>query len=284
MDNDDKPVGRLLSRREVLALLGTTGAVVLVGKLPFGVIAQTDTTTLPACIVKPELTEGPYFVDEEPGRSDIRTDSSTGDVKEGVPLALTFLVSQVGSSCAPLANAKIDVWHCDALGVYSDVTDRSFDTTGHDFLRGYQTTDVNGKAEFTTIYPGWYRGRTVHIHFKITTTGTDGKAYEFTSQLFFDDALTDKVHAAEPYAQKGQRDMRNADDMIYQEGGEQLVLALEGTPENYLATFTVGLDLSDTETGADDSGAGGPPGGGPGGRPPGPPPNGEPPSSPPPSN
>ena len=124
---------------------------------------------MPDCVVRPELTEGPYFVDEKINRSDIRTDTTTNAVSAGVPLVLTFLVSQIGSSaCTPLQGAQVDIWHCDALGVYSDVSGNS-----GNFLRGYQVTDANGQAQFTTIYPGWYRGRAVHIHFKIRTTGTN---------------------------------------------------------------------------------------------------------------
>src|SRR5438034_5556005 len=223
IENDDAPVGRILSRREVLALLGGSGAALLAACAP-GVLATPSPTlaqqtsaaattaaaaassqaALPSCIVRPAVTEGPYFVDEKLNRSDIRSDPSTGAVKDGAQFALTFLVSRVtGSACAALSGATVDVWHCDALGVYSDATDPSFNTKGLKFLRGYQTTDASGKAQFTTIYPGWYQGRAVHIHFKIrTTTG-----HEFTSQLFFDDSLTDKVHVNAPYAEKGQRTM-----------------------------------------------------------------------------
>ncbi len=85
--------------------------------------------------------------------------------------------------------AIVDIWHCDAAGVYSDATDPGFNTVGKKFLRGYQVTDANGGVQFTTIYPGWYRGRTVHIHFKVRAKAKSGQSYEFTSQLYFDDAI-----------------------------------------------------------------------------------------------
>ena len=196
-----------------------------------------------SCLVRPELTEGPYYVDEELQRSDIRSDPSDGTIRPGAILALTFNVSSAATStCSPLAGAIVDVWHCDALGVYSDVSDPSFNTAGKKFLRGYQVTGSDGVARFTTIYPGWYQGRAVHIHFKIRSGATAGSAYEFTSQLFFDDSLTDRVHAAEPYASKGQRTLRNSGDGIYNGGGAQLVLDVEETADGYAATFNIALE------------------------------------------
>jgi protocatechuate 3,4-dioxygenase beta subunit len=217
---------------------------------------------------------GPYFVDKQVERSDIRSDPTTGAMSAGTPLALTFTVSRVdGGRCAPLAGAMVDVWHCDAKGQYSGVNDRmiGFDTVGRKFLRGYQVTDANGQARFTTIYPGWYQGRTVHVHFKIRTPAAAALAdasnvYEFTSQLFFDDALTDRVFTQAPYAAKGTREMRNVEDGIYREAGSQLVLAAAPAGTGYAAQFDVGLDLSDAAVGKADRG-GGP--GGPGGPPPG---------------
>jgi protocatechuate 3,4-dioxygenase beta subunit len=122
-------------------------------------------------------------------------------------------------------------------------------------------TNANGGVQFLTIYPGWYSGRTVHIHFTIRTKGTDNQEYQFTSQFFFDDALTDQVFVLEPYASRGQRNTRNADDNIFKSGGEQLLLNLQGdTTNGFTATMTLGLDLSDTEVGAVDSmGPGGAP-------------------------
>ncbi len=253
MDNDDRQIGRVLSRREVLALLGSAGAAMLVGcspnrsdsAPPTSAAAQVPTpaptprmAALPACIVRPEQTEGPYFVDERLNRADIRPDPSDGSLREGAPLRLVFRVAQLnGNSCAPLAGAFVDVWHCDTQGVYSDVENAA----GKKFLRGYQQTNENGAAEFLTIYPGWYPGRAVHIHFMIRTSLDSGQ--EFTSQLYFDEAVTDQVYARPPYAARGERTTRNQNDGIFRDGGDQLLLQTSEDDQGYIATFDIGLQM-----------------------------------------
>ena len=275
IDNDDAQVGRVLTRREILALLGTGSAAAVLAACGAGTASSAATaaasatpassgpatalatptatataivaaSSLPACVVRPAETEGPYFVDEKLLRSDIRSDPSDGSVKAGATLRLSFAVAKVtGNSCAPYAGLLVDVWHCDGLGVYSDVSDPGFQTTGKKFLRGYQVTDANGLATFTTIYPGWYGGRTVHIHFKIRTDATVSPGLEFTSQLFFDDTLTDKVHAGQPYAQKGTRTLRNPGDGIYSQGGDRLLLNVSGdSAAGYTTTFPIGLQAA----------------------------------------
>ena len=255
--HDGQQRGRMLDRRQALALLGTSaGGALLVTwgprmRAPSGswrLIQTANAATLPSCIVRPEETEGPYFVDEKLERSDIRSDPSTGTVKDGARLALAFSVSRIdGSSCVPFEGVLVDVWHCDALGVYSDVSDPSFDTVGQKFLRGYQVTDANGAASFVTIYPGWYQGRTVHIHFKLRTDPDAEQALEFTSQLYFDDELTDIVQAQQPYAAKGQRTLRNDGDGIYQSGGSQLLLTVaDDGSGGYTTTFEIGIQASGT--------------------------------------
>ena len=203
IDDDDRPIGRILSRREVLALIGASGtAAFLAACTPGGgassaspassasaganasaaataIASAAVASALPACVVAPELTEGPYYVDVELERSDIRTNTADGVAAEGAPLTLDWIVSQVdGSACMPMEGVIVDVWHCDALGVYSDVRDPRFDTTGRRFLRGYQVTDATGFARFTTIYPGWYSGRAVHAHFKLRGTPGFGVRYD----------------------------------------------------------------------------------------------------------
>ena len=252
---------RYLSRREMLGLMGSTAAAITLAGCGGGseqsgsreaTIASTAETTgtgaetaSTTCVVKPEQTEGPYYVDVGLDRSDIREE------REGIPLELTFNVSRIDegdvSACGPLAGAVVDIWHCDALGEYSGVEDNAagdFDTTGATFLRGYQVTDENGTARFTTIYPGWYQGRAVHIHFTIRNSAESQQGYEFTSQLYFDDALTDEVHSQGPYAEKGERDQRNSTDGIYQGGGDELTLALTPQGEGYAATFDIALDTT----------------------------------------
>ncbi|WP_341528005.1 intradiol ring-cleavage dioxygenase [Nostoc sp. UHCC 0302] len=259
MEKDNRQIGRILSRRQALALFRATGTAMLVVCIPrINSTAKTtefsesvpasstaNNATLPACVVKPEQTEGPYFVDEKLKRSDIRSDPADGLVKEGIPLNLTLRVSQINSTgCKPFAGAIVDIWHCDALGVYSDVNDPSFNTVGKKFLRGYQVTDANGTVQFTTIYPGWYQGRTVHIHFKVRTAATSGQHYEFTSQLYFDDSITDQVHTQKPYADKGKRTLRNADDGIFKDGGDKLLLTLSKTSQGYATTFDIGVETT----------------------------------------
>ncbi len=243
MTDEDRPIGRFLSRREVVAFLGAAGAVWLAGGslFPRSAIAGTPG---PACVARPEQTEGPYFVDERLDRSDIRSDPTDGQVRPGAPLALTMLVSRINAGdCQPLPGAQVDIWHCDAMGVYSDVQDPGFDTAGKKFLRGYQVTDARGEARFVTVYPGWYPGRTVHIHVKIRTVPIAKRSFEFTSQLYFNDELTDRVHAASPYAAKGPRTERNQHDWIFRRHGDRLMLDTTTTTAGYAATFPIGLQF-----------------------------------------
>jgi len=242
----------LMSRRTVL--LGTLGlwftamVAACTARNPSALSSPSPSSSslaTPACVVTPAETEGPYFVDERLNRSDITTDPSNGSARSGVPLALTFNLARVGASgCTALTGAQVDVWHCDASGVYSDVSAQS--SVGKRFLRGYQVTEAGGVAKFTTIYPGWYSGRSVHIHFKIRTFSGASKTYEFTSQLFFDDATTDLVYKNAPYSARPSRDTRNQTDMVYTSNGNSgamLLASLKPSGAGYVATFAIGLNL-----------------------------------------
>jgi protocatechuate 3,4-dioxygenase beta subunit len=240
VSGDDRAVGRVLSRRAAVVLLGAAGFAVLARRPRDGGWAAAQ--GVGPCVARPEQTEGPYFVDEALHRSDIRADPADGSVRPGVPLDLSIVVSRLAdATCAPFAGAQVDVWHCDHLGVYSDVRDPRFDTTGRKFLRGYQRTDAEGRARFTTIYPGWYEGRTVHIHFKIRSPAERRPGFEFTSQLYFDDAVSDRVFAAAPYAGRDGRRTRNGGDGIYRRGGSQLLMAVEPAHEGWAGVFHVAL-------------------------------------------
>jgi protocatechuate 3,4-dioxygenase beta subunit len=232
----------------MLALFGATGVNALSGYSSANSVSVDGGKTprkTPTCVVTPAQTEGPYFVDERLRRSDIRPDPSNGSVTVGLPLALEIRVIAVGQAgCIPLQDVLVDIWQCDAQGVYSDVMDPAFQTRGKKFLRGYQITDGEGVARFLTIYPGWYPGRTVHIHFKVRTKGKYGSAHEFTSQFYFDDTITDRVHARPPYAPAKPHlpRTRNEQDRIFRTGGDQLVLTLVETNQGYVAAFDVGLE------------------------------------------
>ena len=169
-------------------------------------------------------------------------------MRQGAPLALTLVVSRVGpvGACEPLPDAHVDVWQCDAAGAYSGVEGGGGDAeaVSADWLRGFQLTDTNGRAQFLTIYPGWYTGRATHIHFKIRTDPGAEAGAEFTSQLFFDDALSDEVHAQPPYAARGAAGRpRNVDDAIFRDSGDQLTLDVRENSDGYEATFEIGIVL-----------------------------------------
>ena len=188
------------------------------------------------CALIPEEDTGPYVLDLASNPILFRRDITEG--KPGIPLNFTFKLFNVRNNCAPIVNARVDVWHCDKEGLYSGfkIPDR-IDTTGQTFFRGIQLTDKNGHAVFKTIYPGWYQGRTVHIHFKVHPDTNK----VFTSQLFFDDSFTDQVFTAQPYAAKGTRNTRNVNDGIYE---DQLLVNATKTADGYAAPFDIGMQLS----------------------------------------
>ena len=171
------------------------------------------------CAVTAEQTEGPFYFDVDRIRSDIRED------REGAVLRLGVRVRDA-TDCTPLANAVVDVWHCDAEGGYS--------ATGQTYLRGAQVTDRDGTAEFTTIYPGWYPGRTVHIHAKVHLD----RETVLTTQLYFADDVTARVFIDDPYPGESNRDGFNASDSLYDPSLE-LTLSEEGDGYRGLITLDV---------------------------------------------
>jgi protocatechuate 3,4-dioxygenase beta subunit len=188
----------------------------------------------PNCTLSPETTEGPYFVDERLERSDVVAG------QEGVPLNLTIMVHEIGFPPEPCVGAEVDIWQANAIGLYSDEPDLPRrDTGGETFLRGYQLTDAEGKVRFQTIYPGWYEGRTPHIHVKVRDFSSGSPPETFTTQLFFDESLNEAVLAMRPYNERPDRDTTNDDDTIFR---PELIATTGGAPESELeAEFRICL-------------------------------------------
>lgn len=179
---------------------------------------STDINML-QCIATPAMDEGPFFIDEKLNRANLLEGETATQVAKGLPLHLVIGVYKVsGAMCMPASGVQVDIWHANAFGEYSDVASgfiQSVDTRGQTYLRGFQITNEEGLVAFDTIYPGWYRSRAIHIHFKIRMPGGGGM-YDFTSQMFFDEALNTKVLAMEPYAShEGMRSVLNEDDHIF---------------------------------------------------------------------
>src|SRR5207253_5470111 len=221
----------LISRRTTLAtLLGAGGSIFMIPAWNETVEAADSITCVPTT---PTVTEGPYWVDEKLFRSDIRTDPSTGVARAGVPLALNITVQNLsGGTCSPLVGAYVDIWHCDAKGIYSDEPTYNpgggtgnVNTSGQKFLRGYQISDANGQVKFLTIYPGWYSGRTIHIHVRIRTYSGSTVLGNFVSQIFFDESINNAVLATSSYARTSGRDTTNATDMVYRVTNPERMLA-----------------------------------------------------------
>jgi protocatechuate 3,4-dioxygenase beta subunit len=184
-----------------------------------------------SCVLTPELTEGPYYIAGERLRRVIT------DGRPGTPLVLQLAVVDA-STCKPIKGAAVDIWHADAAGNYSGVGAGSGSRT---FMRGIQKTNASGIATFRTIYPGWYHGRSVHIHVKVHVRGN----VVHTGQLFFSDALTDRVYRKAPYTKRPHRTTRNADDSIYVNGGRKSVLSVRRrSAGGYLGAITMGVHRS----------------------------------------
>ena len=198
----------------------------------------TGGTTNATCAVAATETEGPY-----PDRLGMINNSAffRRDVTEGRPgLALTLALTVVNTnnSCAPLSNASVEIWQCDASGNYSEYAQPGYDGTGQTFLRGLQVTDANGQVTFQTIYPGWYMGRATHIHVQVFRNGSVVK----TTQIAFAESVSAAVYATGVYAPKGQNPTSNAGDMVFSDGTSTELATLTGAPSTgYTATLTIGV-------------------------------------------
>src|SRR4051794_15854301 len=211
-----------LSRREAIAGAAAASASAGLFLLLKGGPESADAAD---CILAPEQTEGPYYINDHLVRSDIRGG------KKGVPLSLRLQVLNA-KTCKPIKNATVELWHADAGGNYS-----GFSTPGT-YLRGGQCSNSSGNVAFKTIYPGWYRGRTTHIHVKVHVGGQ----VVHTGQLYFPDKLTSSVYAARsPYKSRGQKDTPNASDSIYGSGGKQSTLRLTKHASGYVGRLALGV-------------------------------------------
>lgn len=232
-----------VSRREALGVLGATAAAISAAcgsNSPTSPTTSTSTANSgtppgsPACVSTPTETLGPFPNLAVPVRSDVRED------RTGLPLTLTITVVNVNAICAPLINATVEIWQCDAQGNYSEYSQPGFDGRTRTFLRGLQTTDLTGKVTFTTIYPGWYAGRATHIHVDVHINGNPVK----TSQIAFPEDVNSAVYATGVYAAHGQNPTKNANDMVFSDGVSSELATVSGnTSAGYTATFTVGVSI-----------------------------------------
>jgi protocatechuate 3,4-dioxygenase beta subunit len=221
---------RRLTRRESLAAAGgLVAAALLPGAAESGTGAGPAAVSSGAiaCVLSPELTQGPYYVPNEKVRRNIT------EGKPGVALELRLTVADA-STCKPVKGTAVDIWHADAGGTYSGAIAGK---AGTNFLRGVQKTDRSGLAIFTSIYPGWYPGRAVHVHVMVHLGGN----VVHTGQLFFPDAFTDAVYRRAPYSARPNRDTRNAADAIYRNGGSRSKLTPKANGSGFRAAITMGV-------------------------------------------
>jgi protocatechuate 3,4-dioxygenase beta subunit len=221
-----------LSRRSTLARAGGLAAAALGAATVRAEAAGTRSALgSAACVLSPELTEGPYYLPNEKLRRNIT------EGLPGAPMSLRLTVVDA-TTCKPIKGAAVDIWHASPGGKYSGEQDNA--TVGQTFLRGVQRTDATGLALFTTVYPGWYQGRAVHIHVKVHVGGN----VVHTGQLFFRDSFTDAVYRRTPYSARSARDVRNRDDSIYLEGGSRSLLRLRTVGKGYVASISMGVRRS----------------------------------------
>ena len=227
---DDSGEADRISRRSTLVRAGgLAAAAITAGSAPAGALASDQgRSAAMACVLSPEMTDGPYYL---PGEK-VRRNISEG--QPGAPLALRFSIVDA-AKCKPIKGAAVDIWHASAGGKYSG--EEANDTVGLTFLRGIQRTDAKGLALFQSVYPGWYPGRAVHIHVKVHL----GDDVVHTGQVFFRDSFTDAVYRRAPYRGRGTRDKRNADDSIFLDGGSRSLLRMRTTGKGYTGSITLGV-------------------------------------------
>lgn len=230
-----------LTRRQAMALFGASSAAIALGACggdsPTAPTTTTTTTTTPGtgttnatCAVTPSETIGPYPSLTDLVRSDVR------DGKAGTLLTLTIKVVNVNNACAAVANANVEIWHCDVAGNYSQYGTQVRET----YLRGIQTTNSGGEVTFTTIYPGWYQGRATHIHVEVTINGASVKV----TQIAFPENLNNLVHTSGVYASRGTNPTTNAADGIFADSLSSEIVTPTGDPTNgYTALFQVGISI-----------------------------------------
>lgn len=261
----------LPGRRDIiLKAIGAAGFLGLAKSGTGVALAQTS----PSLVLTPEMTEGPYWVDGQLNRSDLLYDPTTQTIQTGFLLLLNINVySEVDGKLSPLQGLYVDLWSANANGVYSDEAVEG--TSGQLWLRGYQVTDANGYVHFLTIYPGWYSGRTPHVHCRVRREVDGQTTYNFTTQFFFDESITKAVYLTSPYNNRPGQDTFNSTDMIFSaqdcmtglEEGQEMLLNLTKTVTYAVATIKIRLDLAlpTNSTCSTGGGPGGP--GGPGGSP-----------------
>ncbi|WP_313803759.1 intradiol ring-cleavage dioxygenase [Sphingobium sp.] len=235
-----------LNRRAMLTGIGAGSAAATAVMLAAAPRAATA-ASVPGedvCRITPDVVDGPYYVDEQIVRRDIT------EGRQGIPLEMRVRV--VDASCRPVADARVDCWQADALGIYSNFPNQGDDlkvaTPGQTFLRGTQMTDADGWVVFSSIFPGWYRGRTTHVHFKIYIGGRT----RLTAQMFFPDAINEYVYTHVPgYTRAAVRDTINVTDWIMEAGSRAMVAQVKEELDRYVATITYGVDPRATPAAAE---------------------------------
>ena len=241
----------LVSGPFILKALGADRAFVpfTIGNPPFN------------CVLQPETTRGPFYLDPEFDRQDIT------EGEPGLPFRLRIQVLGV-DNCEPVPNAVVNLWHCDIRGGYSQfgmISGNPVDAANETWMRGYQMTNAEGKCEFDTIFPGWYPGRATHIHFDVHTGFTPitpinqqvNPSSTFISQMFVPNAVKTLVYTnVEAYAEKGDNPTGTHNDGIAQNSGavEDLTIAFDDSdfPDMLTGDFVIGLDMAGTPVGIEE--------------------------------
>lgn len=219
-----------MNRRRLL----TAGAAA-VGALGTARAQATGAPAATPLALTAQTTEGPYYMADTPLRADIT------EGLPGVPLEVRLTVRDQAGTALP--GCRVDIWQCDSLGLYSGYAgqgdSKSVSEVGKTYLRGAQIANALGEVRFRSIYPGWYAGRTTHIHFKVIH---QGRAV-VTSQFFLPDAVNEFLYTQIPEYQRAQlRGVLNSTDGIAVRAGGSVMGAVHEEPEHYVAQLSVVVD------------------------------------------